>query len=163
MIDLKPLGIKINTMQNIEIKRKSDSPLMSIAGGQYRIIISGKETDDRYAIIEMNVPPGGGPAPHSHNQIEELFYVVEGMISFYTENGNHTAQPGDLIRIPINGGIHAFKNTSNKFALLICTVYPAGLDEMFERISQNQSNAKAILEEFGNKTYSLDYFDKDLE
>lgn len=53
---------------------------ISVVGNTYRIIISGKETMGEYAIIDMIVPPGGGPPPHAHPSFHESFYVVEGEI-----------------------------------------------------------------------------------
>ncbi|QEC53604.1 cupin domain [Anseongella ginsenosidimutans] len=145
-------------MYKAKVKSRKEGTLLNIANGHYRIIISGKETEGRYAIIEMNVPPGAGPPPHAHINTEELFYVAEGSVDFYTEDGTQTAKMGDLIRVPKNGGVHAFKNISDKPAVLICTVYPSGFDEMFERVSQTPEHAKHIGEQFGNVFYPLDYF-----
>ena len=33
----------------------------SVVGDSYRILISGEQTGGRYAIIDMLVPPAGGP------------------------------------------------------------------------------------------------------
>ncbi|WP_431242248.1 hypothetical protein ACQ9BO_20470 [Flavobacterium sp. P21] len=46
---------------------------LNIAGGNYRIVISGKETNGEYAVIEMSVPPGAGPNPHAHADFTETF------------------------------------------------------------------------------------------
>ncbi|MEJ7663753.1 MAG: hypothetical protein WKG07_31590 [Hymenobacter sp.] len=32
-------------------------------GDTYRVIASGEQTGGAYAVIDMLVPPGGGPAP----------------------------------------------------------------------------------------------------
>jgi hypothetical protein len=42
-----------------------DDPKMrhiSVAGGTYTILASGEQTAGRYSLIDMLVPPGGGPA-----------------------------------------------------------------------------------------------------
>jgi hypothetical protein len=39
---------------------------LSVAGNTYRVIISGKQTSGSFAVIDMLVPPGGGPGPHAH-------------------------------------------------------------------------------------------------
>jgi quercetin dioxygenase-like cupin family protein len=86
-----------------------------------------------------------------YKDIEEVFYVASGEVDFRTENGVYKAKTGDKIRIPLGGVVHAFKNTSDSDARLICTVYPAGLDEMFAEISASDPlNAKVIGEKFGN-------------
>lgn len=43
----------------------------------------GAETDDRYCVSEWWLEAGQpGPGPHSHEANEELFYVLEGAMSF---------------------------------------------------------------------------------
>jgi len=150
-------------MNTIQLIKKNEGISLHIANGQYRTIISGNQTEGKYAIIEMNVPPGGGPGPHAHKDIEEVFYVSDGKVDFYTENGLHKAKAGDTIRIPLGGAVHAFKNVSDNDAMLICTVYPAGLDEMFAEINAlDPSKVKVSGEKFGQQFFPDDYFDKKL-
>jgi hypothetical protein len=47
-----------------------DDPKMrhiSVAGGTYTILVSGEQTGGRYSLIDLLVPPGGGPPPHRHD------------------------------------------------------------------------------------------------
>lgn len=113
---------------NIRIKQPDEGEFLSIAGGKYRVLISGEETGGNYAVIEMNVPPGGGPNPHVHPEMQEMFYVVEGEIEFRTENVKTIAGKGGFINIPLDGGVHAFKNIADQPAKLLCTVVPSGLE-----------------------------------
>ena len=150
-------------MESVKVIDKDAGKSFHIANGLYRTIISSKDTEGKYAMIEMNVPPGGGPGPHAHKDIEEIFYVARGEVDFRTANGVYKAKVGDTIRVPLGGEVHAFKNTSESDAMLICTVYPAGLDEMFAEINTSDPlNAKVIGEEFGNQLFPDDYFDKKL-
>jgi hypothetical protein len=48
-----------------------DGPELSVMGDTYRIVASGVQTDGAYALIDMLVPPGGGPGPHAHALIQE--------------------------------------------------------------------------------------------
>lgn len=109
----------------ITITTASQGEQLSIAGGNYRILISGEETGNRFAVIEMLVPAGAGPAPHAHPDIQETFYVAEGEVEFRTEAGKQLAASGAYINIPLNGGVHSFKNISDLPARLVCTVTPA--------------------------------------
>jgi quercetin dioxygenase-like cupin family protein len=143
---------------------------LKISGGEYRIIISGKETDGAYAIIEMNVPIGAGPIPHSHTNFDEIFYVVEGEVLFKSETASFLAQKGSTVSIPKGGIIHNFKNNSDQPAKLLCTVIPAGLDDFFLEISDLLSSGQMndphikesitlISEKFGQKLYSPNFWD----
>jgi len=148
-------------MDHIATIGKDDGKILHIGNGQYRTIVHGEQTDGAYAIIEMTVPPAAGPPPHAHTAIEELFYVARGEIEFRSEQGIYHAKEGDTVRIPRGGVVHAFKNTSAKGdAILICTVHPAGLEEMFAEVdASDPSEAIKIGEKFGNKFYPTDYLD----
>ncbi len=143
---------------------------LNIAGGDYRIIVSGKETNGTYAIIEMTVPAGAGPVPHAHPGFEEIFYVVEGEVDFKTAAGSFLAQKGATVSIPKGGPIHNFKNNADQPAKLLCTVLPAGLDSFFveveDFIQSNQDkpvdlkqNLKLIAEKYGQQIYPPNYWD----
>ncbi len=47
----------------------------------------GVETDERYSVSEWWLEAGQpGPGPHSHEANEEIFYVVEGTMSFLVDS-----------------------------------------------------------------------------
>ena len=145
---------------NITITAADQGEQLSIAGGKYRILISGEETENRFAVIEMLVPPGAGPAPHVHPDIHETFYVADGEVEFRTEAGKQLAGTGAYINIPFNGGVHAFKNISDTPARLVCTVTPAGLERLFREVSGlGPQEARAISAKYVQKLYPPDYLD----
>lgn len=114
--------------------KNDEGNFLSVVGDTYRIIIPGKQTHGAFAMIDMLVPPGGGPGTHAHAAFHETFYVVDGEVEFKTETGKSIAQKGDVITVPKGGAIHSFKNVGDTIAHLLCTVVPAGLDAFFEEI-----------------------------
>jgi len=120
----------------IQAIKDNEGEHLSVAGGNYRIIIAGEQTAGEYAIIDMQVPPGGGPGPHAHASFHETFYVVDGELEFRTEEGNSLARTGDVVSIPKGGAVHGFKNIGDGIARLICTVVPAGLDAFFKEFGK---------------------------
>ncbi|SFD86719.1 Cupin domain-containing protein [Chitinophaga sp. CF118] len=150
----------MKTSNAITIVGKNEENFLLVAGSKYRILISDEETNGSYAVIEMLVPPGSGPIPHAHKDVQETFYVAEGEMEFRTEGGKSYAKKGAFINIPLGGAIHAFKNTSDTEVTLICTVIPAGFDSMFKEISiAGPEEVEAIGEKYGNQFYPPDYFD----
>ncbi|PZF71043.1 cupin domain-containing protein [Taibaiella soli] len=161
--------------QEIKIKSSAAGEHLGVAGGNYRIIISGEETQGNYAVIEMLVPPGGGPPPHAHPKMQEMFYVLEGEVLFKTESGKTVVKKDGFVNIPLDGGIHCFKNTTEKNARLLCTVVPAGLEKVFEAIGvpvqpsefaprpemtpELKERLKALDIKHGQTTYPPDYLD----
>jgi quercetin dioxygenase-like cupin family protein len=154
----------INTIDN------NQGQSFKMAGGDYRVIISGKDTNGAYAIIEMSVPIGAGPIPHSHADFEEIFYVVEGEVFFKSETGSFLAQKGATVAIPKGGIVHNFKNNGDTPAKLLCTVVPAGLDDFFieaaalMNTNQNKeldlkAQIQSLSEKYGQKLYSPNFLD----
>lgn len=119
---------------NIKIINKNEGERLAVAGGNYRIIVSGEQTNGNYAVIEMIVPPGGGPPPHAHPKTQEMFHVLEGELEFKTEAGKQIVTKDGFVNIPFGGAIHCFKNKSENYARLLCTVVPAGLENLFREI-----------------------------
>ncbi|WP_184546810.1 cupin domain-containing protein [Mucilaginibacter sp. FT3.2] len=148
---------------------------LAVVGDSYRIVISGKQTEGAYALIEMLVPPGGGPGPHAHAGFNESFYIIDGQIEVKTENGKYTAGKGSFVNIPTGGLVHCFKNTGDITAHMLCTVVPAGLDEFFEEIGvpapygtflppppmdeETLVKLKALAEKHGQKLFPPHYLD----
>ena len=102
---------------------------ISVAGGTYTILVTGKETGGRYSLIDMLVPPGGGPPPHRHD-FEEMFTILDGEIELTFRGGAHRASAGSTVNIPANAP-HSFKNVSDKPARMLCMCTPAGQEEFF--------------------------------
>jgi len=160
-------------IDNIITIDENEGKHFSVVGDTYRIVISAEQTGGAYAVIDMLIPPGGGPGPHAHKNINEMFYVVDGHIDFKTEASNYTATRGSFVNIPKGGEVHCFKNNSNQTAHLLCTVIPAGLDEFFEEIGTavepgtflppphwNEEELKKIMqlaEKYGQKLYPPNY------
>lgn len=110
--------------------------ILSVVGGNYRVLVSGKQTNGAFAVIDMLVPPGNGPGPHAHADFQESFYIVDGEVEVHSEAGTYTAKKGAFVVIPKGGVVHYFKNVSDRLAHVLCTVVPAGLEEFFEEIGE---------------------------
>ena len=102
---------------------------VGVVGDTYTILLSGEDTAGRYCLIDMHVPPGGGPPPHRHD-FEEMFTVLEGEIAASFRGETTTVRAGETINIPANAP-HAFKNASDRPARMLCLCSPAGQEELF--------------------------------
>jgi quercetin dioxygenase-like cupin family protein len=102
---------------------------ISVAGGTYTILVTGEQTAGRYTLMDMLVPPGGGPPPHRHD-FEEMFTILAGEIELTFRGEVQLASAGSTVSIPANAP-HSFKNKSNEAVRLLCMCTPAGLEEFF--------------------------------
>ena len=101
----------------------------SVIGDTYTILLPGEATAGRYALVDMHIPPGGGPDPHRH-ACEELFLVTEGEVEVFFRDRRVTAAAGAAVNIPANAP-HMFKNRGKADARVLNVVAPAGLDGFF--------------------------------
>jgi len=102
---------------------------IAVAGGTYTILVSGAQTAGRYCLIDMLVPPHGGPPPHRHD-FEEMFTLLEGELQFTFRGETATVGAGTTVNIPANAP-HFFVNTSGKPARMLCMCAPAGQENLF--------------------------------
>jgi quercetin dioxygenase-like cupin family protein len=105
---------------------------VGLVGDTYTILVAGKDTAGRYALIDMHIPPGGGPPPHRHD-FEEMFSVLEGEIEFTFRGKKIVVRAGETINIPANGP-HQFQNKTRQSARLLCLCSPAGQEEFFREV-----------------------------
>ena len=121
--------------RNLTLARPNEDqtlPHVGLAGDTYTILISGQDTAGRYCLIDMLVPPGGGPPPHRHD-FEEMFTVLEGEIEVTFRGDQAVLRAGETANIPANAP-HRFQNVSEKPARLLCLCSPAGQEEFFQSI-----------------------------
>jgi mannose-6-phosphate isomerase-like protein (cupin superfamily) len=107
-------------------------PHIAVVGDTYTILVSGKDTDGRYSLIDMQVPFCGGPELHRHD-FEEMFTVLDGEIEVTFRGKKFTVGAGTTVNIPANAP-HHFKNVSGKPSRMLCMCSPAGQEEFFTRI-----------------------------
>ena len=94
----------------------------------------GAETDDRYCVSEWWLEAGQpGPGPHAHEANEELFYVLEGTMSFLAGEKWIDAPRGSFLRIPA-GTTHDFENRGDTRAGVLNVFIPGGFETMMPRI-----------------------------
>jgi mannose-6-phosphate isomerase-like protein (cupin superfamily) len=104
-------------------------PHISVVGDTYTILLSGDDTGGRFTLIDMHVPPGGGPPPHRHD-FEETFIVTEGHLDVSFRGTTRPAPAGTTINVPANAP-HQFHNSSLEPARLLCICAPPGQEEFF--------------------------------
>jgi quercetin dioxygenase-like cupin family protein len=121
--------------RNLVVARPNEDqnlPHIGLAGGTYTILLTGNDTDGRYCLINMIIPPGGGPPPHRHD-FEESFTILEGEIEATFRGQKSLVRAGETVNIPANAP-HSFVNSSEKTVKLLCICAPAGQDEYFQLV-----------------------------
>ncbi|USQ71711.1 cupin domain-containing protein [Roseomonas mucosa] len=145
---------------------------ISVVGDTYTILVSGRDTNGRYCLIDMLVPDGSGPPPHRHD-FEEMFSLLDGELEFTFRGETQTVKAPATVNIPANAP-HQFKNASGDTVHMLCMCTPAGQDEFFmavgvpvesrnappPKLSKEEQAAKAKLAEELAPKYRTEMLDR---
>ncbi|HEY2655934.1 MAG TPA: hypothetical protein VGI55_09100 [Solirubrobacteraceae bacterium] len=71
---------------------------LGVVDDTYAILLSGCDTAGRYTLIDMQVPPAGGPPPHRHD-FEEMFSILHAEVEL-TFRGLFV-MPGPMASSPV--------------------------------------------------------------
>jgi quercetin dioxygenase-like cupin family protein len=107
-------------------------PHIGLVGDTYTVLLGGKDTAGRFCLIDMHIPPGGGPGPHRHD-FEETFTLLEGEMVATFRGERQIVKTGQTINIPANAP-HMFHNESQSPVRLLCICSPAGQEEFFREV-----------------------------
>jgi quercetin dioxygenase-like cupin family protein len=107
-------------------------PHIGLVGDTYTITVTGEDTAGRFSVIDMHIPPGGGPPLHRHD-FEETFILLEGEMEATFRGEKSTVKAGETATIPANAP-HQFKNVSSQPVRLICICSPAGQERFFMEV-----------------------------
>ena len=118
--------------RNLTHANPDNLPHIGLVGDTYTVLLSAKDTAGKYCLIDMHIPPGGGPPPHRHD-FEETFTVLIGEIEATFRGAKTTVKAGETIHIPANAP-HQFRNAADQPARLLCICAPAGQEDFFAQV-----------------------------
>jgi quercetin dioxygenase-like cupin family protein len=111
------------------------------AGDAYRVMsdvvrftVTGEETDGAFTMVEISIPPGGGPPPLHTHPCHESFCVIEGSITIFHEGDTGVVrvegEPGTVVHVP-PGVPHTFRNLSDAPGRVWAVFTPPAMMEAF--------------------------------
>jgi len=115
--------------RRLTLAQPDNLPHIGLVGDTYTIIVTGEDTNERFCVIDMHIPPGGGPPPHRHD-FEETFVLLEGEMEATFRGKKSTVHAGDTLSIPANAP-HQFHNASTGPVRMLCICSPAGQEKFF--------------------------------
>jgi quercetin dioxygenase-like cupin family protein len=127
-----PADDPVRALAHVRPDTDDSLPHIGVVGDTYTILVSGKDTAGRYTLIDMHVPPGGGPPPHRHD-FEEMFTILEGEVELTFRGVTAVARTGETVNVPANAP-HMFRNAAEHPARLLCLCSPAGQEEFFMEV-----------------------------
>jgi quercetin dioxygenase-like cupin family protein len=117
---------------NLTLAQPDNLPHIGLVGDTYTITLTGDDTAGRFCVIDMHIPPGGGPPPHRHD-FEETFILREGEGEATFRGKKSIVHAGDTLNIPANAP-HQFLNASTRAVRMLCICSPAGQEKFFTEV-----------------------------
>jgi quercetin dioxygenase-like cupin family protein len=118
--------------RTLKLAEPDKLPHIGLVGDTYTVTISGEDTNGRFCLIDMHIPPGGGPGLHRHD-FEETFILLEGEMEATFRGEKTTVRAGETLHIPANAP-HKFHNASSTPVRLLCICSPAGQEKFFAEV-----------------------------
>ncbi len=75
-------------------------------------------------ICRATLPAGEGHGFHTHPELEEVIYVLEGEVEQWVEREHRVLKPGEVAHIP-KGVVHATFNPTAEDAVILAVLSPA--------------------------------------
>ena len=96
-------------------------------------LATGQDTQGQFALMEQVTRNNNVPPPHIHHREDEVFYVLEGEVTFFVGDRTIKATPGTLAFVP-RGVVHSFALDSELVRFLVLLT-PAGFEAFFKECS----------------------------
>lgn len=103
-------------------------------GNLVQPIITSEMTNGQFMMSQTHAYLGSQPPVHEHNGEDEIFYILEGAVTFWVEDTAVTLGPGDSILMPKDVP-HIFQASSEVETKWLNISGPAGLEKFFEDVS----------------------------
>jgi quercetin dioxygenase-like cupin family protein len=107
-------------------------------GGRYEVKVSSAESDGAMTVMELWMPAGMGPPPHTHAGSETV-YVLEGRLRYHIAGEVHDGAPGSIFHIPA-GTLENFEPVEESRILI--TYAPGGIEQFFAEAGEPAGSAE---------------------
>lgn len=116
-----------------KIVRSNEGKLVNVLGDRQIFKLTGKDTNNLFTLIEEENKPGTAIPLHVHENEDEVFKVIEGEMELTIGDKTTILKAGDLAFGP-RGVPHSWKIIGKSKAKVILSVFPAGIEFMFEEL-----------------------------
>jgi quercetin dioxygenase-like cupin family protein len=102
-----------------------------------RLLVTGKETEDAFAIVGSGGSHGDPIGFHYHREAHDVFLCLQGAINVWAGDQCRTMGPGDFASVP-PGVIHQYQ-ILGELSEMIGLIVPGGWEEFFRFIGEPYS------------------------
>lgn len=118
--------------KQVAVPRAGDAFLVMADRVTFRV--TDADSGGRLTVVEIDIPPGGGPPPLHIHPPDEVFQVLEGEVTIFEGDPEDAARrvlgPGGCQHVR-GGRPHTFRNLTDAPARLLATFAPGRMMERF--------------------------------
>ncbi len=115
------------------VQNNADAPAYWGVDILWLILATGETTKGQYSLMEQLCPVNSGPPPHTHTQ-REMFYILDGEITFLVGDRTITAGAGSFVSVPPDT-VHSFR-VDSETARILNSYTPAGFERLIIETSR---------------------------
>jgi quercetin dioxygenase-like cupin family protein len=108
---------------------------LTVGQSPYFLKATADDTAGAFSFMEINLKSGGEPPPHIHHKEVELFYLLDGEMTFITGGQTIPAQSGSLVQLPI-AMPHFYSVLGDGTAKALLISIPGGLEDLFRTLDR---------------------------
>ena len=138
-------GYSIEEASSAESKIVLPEQGRSVIAGKavYTFKVTGEDSYGKFGLFEVRMKSGYGIKPHTHKELLEMFFVVDGQVTFLVGDKQLCLEKGSIATIPKKKK-HAFANPSGSQAIMHLMFCPAAKREhYFEGLAEMAKQAGA--------------------
>ena len=94
---------------------------------------TGENTDGSFSLVEERMPPGQSPPLHVHQTDDEMFYILDGTVTFEIDGERFTATAGSTVFAP-HGLPHSYITEEETRWLMF--VHEPGLEQLWASVGR---------------------------
>lgn len=123
---------------------RGQGPAYHFANGNHvEVKAGGEQSGGRLTFIEGTHMPHTGPSLHVHDDVDEIFYVLEGSYAITCGETIFDAGPGTFVFVP-HGTPHRFE-VGNAPGRMLLTYAPGGFDGYFQERQREEERHGGVL------------------
>lgn len=111
------------------------SKTFRVFGEPVDVLVPSEDTGGSFSMIVQTSPPGGGPPPHTHENEDEIFRVLQGEFELFDGKDWHKVPEGEYV-YTLRGSTHTFRNCGTTDGKMQCIIVPGGLERYLEELSR---------------------------
>jgi quercetin dioxygenase-like cupin family protein len=105
---------------------------------EMRLLLASDQANGSLAVGEFRGSPGPWTVPHTHRDLDEFFYVVDGALTFTCGDQEFEASAGSFLMVPRRSP-HVFSALTDAKVLVLWS--PGGLEQMFLELGRLPSES----------------------